>query len=72
MNPGGMSPNPDFLSQVEASFPAKDIDLLVACAAGKRSAAAVAILESAGYTSLVDVQGGWNAWVSEGLPTSKK
>jgi rhodanese-related sulfurtransferase len=71
MNPGGMTPNPDFVSQVEAAFPEKDENILVACAAGKRSATAVDILKNAGYSALVDVQGGWNAWVGEGLPVKK-
>jgi rhodanese-related sulfurtransferase len=66
-----MSPNPDFVSQVEATFPKKEADLLVACAAGKRSAIAVDMLQQAGYTALVDVQGGFQAWVSEGLPVKK-
>ncbi|KAG7671297.1 putative Thiosulfate sulfurtransferase 16, chloroplastic [Nannochloris sp. 'desiccata'] len=70
MGPSGMSPNPDFVSQVEATFP-KEADILVACAAGKRSAIAVDMLEQAGYSALVDVQGGFQAWISEGLPVKK-
>lgn len=70
MDPAGMKPNPDFVAEVEATFP-KDTDLLVACAAGKRSAMAVALLEKAGYNALADVQGGFNAWVGEGLPVKK-
>jgi rhodanese-related sulfurtransferase len=66
-----MTPNPDFVSQVEATFPAKDADLLVACAAGKRSAVAVDMLQKAGYSALVDVQGGFQTWMSEGLPVKK-
>src|SRR3989442_3603213 len=61
MGPGGMTPNADFLA-VMATFP-KDAKLVVGCKAGGRSARAASMLESAGYTSVVDQRAGF-----EGAP----
>lgn len=57
---GGFEPNPDFVATVEQAFPDKSGNIVVACASGKRSAAAVAALEQAGYTSLKDMSAGFN------------
>jgi rhodanese-related sulfurtransferase len=74
--PAGMTPNPDFLSVMEQSFP-KTAKLIVACKAGGRSARAAAALESAGFTSVVDQKAGYEGsspaepgWRPRGLPTS--
>ena len=74
--PGGMTPNPDFLGVMEKSFP-KDAKLVVGCKAGGRSAKAAAVLESAGFTSVVDQKAGYEGpsplergWRPKGLPTS--
>ena len=61
MGPGGMAPNPDFMA-VMAAFP-KDAKLIVGCKAGGRSARAAAMLESAGYTNVIDQRAGF-----EGAP----
>jgi rhodanese-related sulfurtransferase len=61
MGPGGMTPNADFLP-VMGTFP-KDAKLVVGCKAGGRSARAASMLESAGYTSVVDQRAGF-----EGAP----
>jgi rhodanese-related sulfurtransferase len=61
MGPGGMAPNPDFLA-VMGAFP-KDAKLVVGCKSGGRSARAASMLESAGYTSVVDQRAGF-----EGAP----
>jgi rhodanese-related sulfurtransferase len=61
MGPGGMAPNPEFLA-VMGTFP-KDAKLVVGCKAGGRSARAASMLESAGYTSVVDQRAGF-----EGAP----
>ena len=42
-----------------------------ACKAGPRSAKASAALADAGYTNIMDVQGGFTAWESAGLPVQK-
>jgi rhodanese-related sulfurtransferase len=74
--PAGMTPNPDFLAVMEKSFP-KDARLVVGCKAGGRSQRAAALLESAGYTSVVDQKAGYEGaspaepgWRPKGLPTS--
>ena len=67
----GMSPNPRFLADVAQTLPDKAAPLLVACKAGGRSAAAAAALAAAGYTNLLDVQGGFDAWAAAKLPVSK-
>ena len=61
MGPGGMTPNPEFLAVMRA-FP-KEAKLVVGCKAGGRSARAASLLESAGYTSVVDQRAGF-----EGAP----
>jgi rhodanese-related sulfurtransferase len=61
MGPGGMSPNPEFIA-VMGAFP-KDAKIIVGCKAGGRSARAASMLESAGYTNVVDQRAGF-----EGAP----
>lgn len=46
----------------------KDKPIAVICRSGRRSAQAVAILQEAGFTQVVNVQGGTSAWVDAGLP----
>jgi rhodanese-related sulfurtransferase len=79
MQGGRMVPNPDFQRVVEAHYP-KDAQVVVGCKSGGRSAQAAALLEAAGYTSLVDMRGGMAGerdmfgrvsvpgWVEAGLP----
>jgi rhodanese-related sulfurtransferase len=79
---GRMSPNADFQKVVAANF-APDTKLVVGCKAGGRSLQAAALLEAAGYTSVVDMRGGFHGerdgmgrvttpgWVEAQLPISK-
>lgn len=79
---GRMAPNPDFQRVVEANFP-KDTKLVVGCKAGGRSLQAATLMEAAGYTSVVDMRGGFHGerdpygrantpgWLAEGLPIEK-
>jgi rhodanese-related sulfurtransferase len=73
--PAGMTPNPDFLGVMENAFP-KTAKLVLGCKAGGRSARAAALLESAGFTNVVDQKGGYEGssaepgWRPRGLPTS--
>lgn len=79
--PGGMTPNPEFLSVLEALFP-RDAKLVVGCAAGGRSQRACAALGAAGYSALVDQRAGFDGardafgrvteagWGRAGLPTA--
>lgn len=45
----------------------KDKPIAVICRSGNRSSKAVAILQEAGFTQVVNVQGGTSAWVDAGL-----
>ena len=77
--PGGMQPNPDFLRVMGALF-AKDAKIVVGCKMGGRSLQAAALLEAAGYSSVVDMRGGFHGerdnlgrvavagWAESGLP----
>ena len=79
---GRMSPNADFQKVVAANF-APDTKLVVGCKAGGRSLQAAALLEAAGYTSVVDMRGGFHGehdgmgrvttpgWLESNLPVSK-
>jgi rhodanese-related sulfurtransferase len=74
MGPGGMTPNADFLSVMQKSFP-KDAKIVVGCKAGGRSLAAASILLGAGFTSVVDQRCGFDGgtepgWRPRGLPVS--
>ena len=42
--------------------------LAVHCAGGYRSSIAASLLETAGFTEVVNVQGGFDAWKACGLP----
>jgi rhodanese-related sulfurtransferase len=82
MQGGRMAPNPDFQRVVEANYP-KDSKLVVGCKSGGRSAQAAALLEAAGFTSVVDMRGGMSGerdplgrtsvpgWSAAGLPVEK-
>lgn len=78
LGPEGMTPNPEFLSVMTATF-AKDEKLVVGCKAGGRSRRAAEVLEQAGYADLWDMAGGWDGsrdafgrplpgWSKRGLP----
>jgi rhodanese-related sulfurtransferase len=56
---GRMAPNPDFQRVVTANF-AKDAKIVVGCKAGGRSLQAAGLLEAAGYTSVIDMRGGFH------------
>jgi rhodanese-related sulfurtransferase len=79
---GRMAPNPDFRRVVEANF-AKDAKIVVGCKSGGRSLQAATLMESGGYTNVVDMRGGFGGerdpmgrasvpgWAAEGLPVEK-
>jgi rhodanese-related sulfurtransferase len=75
MGPAGMSPNADFAAVMQKAFP-KDARLVVGCKMGGRSAQASQMLESLGYTSVVDQKGGFEGqpgnpgWSPAGLPVA--
>src|SRR5262245_12593629 len=78
-HPPQMTMNPEFLAVVKANFK-KGQKLVLACAAGGRSAKACEILVNAGYTDLVNMMGGLmgardpmgrveKGWAALGFPT---
>jgi rhodanese-related sulfurtransferase len=46
--------------------------VIVACATGARSGAALAVLKKHGFTNVVSLAGGVGAWQQAGLPIAKK
>jgi rhodanese-related sulfurtransferase len=79
--PMGMTPNPEFLAVMEEAFP-KDSKLVLGCKSGGRSLRACSLLESAGFTNLVDQRAGYDGapdpsgrvepgWRPAGLPTTR-
>ncbi len=80
MGPAGLSPNFDFLSVMEKTFP-KDSKVVVGCKSGGRSLQAATVLLSSGYTDVVDQRCGWSGgfdasgrpepgWGPRGLPAA--
>src|SRR5712692_8114481 len=79
---GQMTINPDFLAVAQAHFP-KDVRIVVGCQAGGRSQRAAELLAQAGYTNVVNMQGGFGGmrdqmgrtvvagWSECGLPVCK-
>jgi rhodanese-related sulfurtransferase len=77
----GMAPNSEFLQIMEARF-GKDEKLILGCGSGNRSLRAAHMLESQGYTELIDMRGGMRGesdrsgamacegWLARGLPLS--
>ncbi|XP_050234743.1 protein HIGH ARSENIC CONTENT 1, mitochondrial [Mercurialis annua] len=62
--------NPEFLSQV-ASVCKKDDYLVVGCNSGGRALRACVDLLNAGYEHVSNMEGGYSAWVDNGLAGNK-
>jgi phage shock protein E len=59
----------DRIEAQQADLPAdRGTPLAVYCRSGSMSAEAVAALTGLGYTDIVDLDGGMQAWTAEGLP----
>jgi rhodanese-related sulfurtransferase len=76
--PGGMTPNPEFLSVMQTAF-GQGEPLVIGCKAGGRSRRAAEMLEQAGFSDLSDMTAGWDGsrdafgrplpgWSRRGLP----
>jgi rhodanese-related sulfurtransferase len=76
---GGMTPNGEFLSVMQAAFNRSE-KLVVGCKAGGRSRRAAEMLEQAGFEDISDMQAGWDGsrdafgrplagWSKRGLPS---
>jgi rhodanese-related sulfurtransferase len=57
--PGGMTPNPDFLSVMQQAFGSGE-KMVVGCKAGGRSKKAVDQLAQAGFSELAEMSAGWD------------
>jgi molybdopterin/thiamine biosynthesis adenylyltransferase/rhodanese-related sulfurtransferase len=57
--------------RVEQAVPDKDQPVLVYCAGGTRSALAAKSLAELGYSNVVSLEGGFNAWKDAGEPWTK-
>ncbi|XP_078161124.1 thiosulfate sulfurtransferase 16, chloroplastic-like isoform X2 [Carex rostrata] len=66
----GMSKNPKFLEQVSVVF-SQDSEIIVGCQSGKRSLMAATELHSAGFRAVMDLAGGYSAWVQNELPNER-
>lgn len=58
--------SPTFLEEAKA-LP-KDMPIMLYCRGGTRSAGAASLLQKEGFTSLMNMQGGLEAWQRAGLP----
>jgi rhodanese-related sulfurtransferase len=77
----GMKPNENFVAVCEANY-AKDQKIITGCLRGARSLRAAEMLVAAGYTNVIDMQGGldgemgpggaivYPGWARRGLPVS--
>ncbi|OIW08801.1 hypothetical protein TanjilG_16382 [Lupinus angustifolius] len=66
----GRVKNPDFVGQVSALFNSED-NLVVACNSGGRSLKASVDLIDSGFKHIVNVGGGYSAWVDAGFAGNK-
>lgn len=81
MTAGGMQPNPDFVTVMQANFPTST-KIVLGCRSGGRSLNAATQLEKIGYTNLIDQKAGFSGaadafgrqleagWQSAGLPVA--
>lgn len=63
----GLMPNPDFLTVVQDVLPDKDQPVFCGCQVGMRSQMAAELMARAGYSKLVNVQGGFGGKVENGV-----
>ena len=57
--------------EVEDRFPDRDMTIICHCGGGGRSALAAESLEKMGYKNVRSMAGGFKAWKTAGLPTTK-
>jgi len=62
-------PRGNLESRVEQSLPDREQPVIVYCAGGSRSAFATRTLQDLGYTSVVNLAGGFSDWKRNGFPT---
>ena len=62
-------PRGNLEGRIEQALPDRDRPVIVYCAGGSRSAFATQTLEQLGYTSVVNLAGGFTDWKRNGFPT---
>ena len=60
-----MTPNPNFVSVVEANF-SKDAKIITGCLRGGRSMRAAQVLMVSGFTDVTDMRGGFDGEMASG------
>ncbi len=71
----GHLPNAEHLSKgiierdVEMRFPDKNVEIVLYCGGGFRSALSAENLQKMGYTKVSSMDGGWRGWLEAGHPT---
>lgn len=68
--PGAQCMPLDEIESGTASVP-KDRLVILSCQGGRRSARAREILRARGYENVVELEGGFSAWLSAGLPVNR-
>lgn len=56
---------------IEAKCPDHDLELVLYCGGGFRSALAADNLQKMGYKEVLSLDGGWRAWTEAGLPAER-
>ncbi len=54
---------------IVGKFPDKNIELILYCGGGFRSALSADNLQKMGYNKVFSMEGGWRAWKESGAPT---
>jgi len=54
---------------IERLVPDRDLEIVLYCGGGYRSALAADALQRMGYTNIISMDGGWKQWVEMGYPT---
>ena len=63
--PGGREPDPEaFVAEIQRRFPDRQSKLILGCRSGVRSKSAASWLVELGYSSILDLEGGWLLWSS--------
>jgi len=68
--PGAMCVPLDKIENEQITIP-QDRLLILSCQSGKRSARAKEILNAKGFTNLIEMDGGYLAWMKSGLPVNR-
>jgi len=57
---------------IEDRFPERNVELVLYCGGGYRSAMSADNLQKMGYTKVSSMDGGWRGWTEAGYPTEKE